>query len=71
MQESDWSAESGDQQQSEPETPGLQDFNLGGGNREPASVMIRKKVNLSRCSDAPDLAHRFNALRFLAMNLKS
>ena len=36
-----------------------------------SSVMRKKKGASSRMSDGMDIQHRFNALRFLAMNLKS
>lgn len=36
-----------------------------------SSVMRKKKGTSSRMSDGMDISHRFNALRFLAMNLKS
>ena len=72
VEESDWSADSQEQQQEEPDSPGITDFNVTRtGLGEPLSGIPRKKGNMSRCSDIPDLAHRFNALRFLAMNLKS
>ncbi len=36
-----------------------------------SSVMRKKKGASSRMSDGMEIQHRFNALRFLAMNLKS
>ena len=36
-----------------------------------SSVMRKKKGASSRLSDGMEIQHRFNALRFLAMNLKS
>ena len=41
-------------------------------NEEGKSATMRKKRGTSsRLSDGLDIAHQFNALRFLAMNLKS
>ena len=45
---------------------------VGGGVDGRSSVMRKKKNGTSsRVSDGMDIQHRFNALRFLALNLKS
>ena len=74
---SDWSAES-EEEESEPDSPAVTDFQMtvgGDGNMhrpELSATHSRHKKLLSKCSNNDlDLAHRFNALRFLAMNLKS
>ena len=73
-EESDWSATSLEGEE-EPETPGVTDFQVNANgvrtSAEGLSPVNRRKGNLSRCSNEQDLAHKFNALRFLAMNLKS
>jgi len=49
-----------------------QESDIMGGGIEPASAVTRKKRGThSRLSEGSDIALRFNALRYLALNLKS
>jgi hypothetical protein len=64
---SDWSASESDENQSD---IGLNDFN-DGGNRMATPSLKNGRRTISKASDTHDLAMRFNALRFLAMHLKS
>ena len=41
------------------------------GEHVKSATLKKKRGTSSRLSDGLDIVHRFNALRFLAMNLKS
>ena len=41
------------------------------GEHTKSATLRKKRGTSSRLSDGLDVAHRFNALRFLALNLKS
>jgi hypothetical protein len=81
-EKSDWSKETSEEEDSDDSMrPDITDFNantLGGsvlsgkGLHDPNTPYSRTHKLKSKISkDDMDLAHRFNALRFLAMNLKS
>ena len=65
---SDWSASESDEGQSE---LGVNDFSVVDDGRMPTPSQRPGRRTMSKASDSHDLAMRFNALRFLAMHLKS
>jgi hypothetical protein len=67
---SDWSATESDENASD---LGVNDFSVAdeGGNRMQTPSLRHGKRTMSKASDSHDLSMRFNALRFLAMHLKS
>lgn len=80
-EKSNWSAETSEEESDLDSQPDVTDFQANGagsilsgkgGFELPTPYSRSHKFNKSKISkDDMDLAHRFNALRFLAMNLKS
>lgn len=73
-EESDWSAESSELVDSGDE--GISDFNGTADGLTPAPLKSQTQRSMfrkaqSKASDLNEVAMRFNAIRFLAMNLKS
>ena len=73
---SDWSVETSEEE-SDLESVAVTDFHgnsnggLYAGKENSMSVALHKRGKSKASKDDLDLAHKFNALRFLAMNLKS